>query len=112
MHCQYARNGDTLFLTSRKGCGFAFAGASQADFCQRFLYALTKLRVFYAQVFRAECHVVFNEAGDNLVIGVLKYRTCRAANSEGVVWIVGFQAVHGYGAGVGHQECVDKLRER
>ena len=27
MHCQHARNGDALFLASRKGCGFALAGA-------------------------------------------------------------------------------------
>ena len=86
--------------------------ANEAHFFKRLLYALGDVRAFDAEVFRTECHVVFHERCDELVVGVLEHHACGGANVVDVFFVLRIVARNTHAALVGHEQGIHVLRER
>ena len=92
--------------------GFVALEAYEPHFLERLFYALGDLGAFDAEVFRTECHVVFHERCDELVVGVLEYHACGGANVIDVFFVLRIVARNVYAALVGREQGIHVFRER
>ena len=80
IHGQNAGNGDALLLAARKRVGLVLLEADETNFFKRRANAQGYFRRFNAEIFRTEGDVVFDERGDELIVGVLKHHARRGAD--------------------------------
>ena len=92
--------------------GFVAFEANEPHLFERLLYAFGNVRAFDAEVFRTECHVVFHERCDELVVGVLEHHACGGANVVDVFLVLRIVVRNAYAALVGHEQGIHVFRER
>ena len=92
--------------------GFVALEAYEPHFFERLLHAFGDLGAFNAKVFGTECHVVFHERCDELVVGVLEHHACGGANVIDVFFVLRIVARNVHATLVGHEQGIHVLRKR
>ena len=111
-HRQRARDGDALLLPAGQGGGLALLEPAKAHRIQAFVHARAQLVGGDAQVLGSERHVVFDEARDQLVVGILEHHARTAADGVDRLGVGGVATEHHHAALIGREQRVHVLGER
>ena len=111
LHGERACDGDALFLAARKRIGFVRFEPDEADLAKRLAHASCDFGGFDAEVFRAECNVVFDEGGHQLVVGVLEHHAGGGADGVKRAFVGGVHGVDAHASLIGDEQGVDMFGE-
>ena len=84
IHGERAGDGDALFLPAGEIRGVCFRQVVHADGRQGGVDALDNVLARNAQVFRAKCNVIRDDAGGHLVLWMLEHHGCPRTDRHGV----------------------------
>ena len=112
VHGKNAGNCHALLLTARKRMGFLALETCKPHIGQRARHALAQLGQLNAQVLGAECHIVLNQRGHQLVIRILKNHTGGLTDKIRALGIGRAHSIHRHRSLVGQQKRIHVLRQR
>ena len=96
MHSDDARNGHSLFLSSRKLIRRMFPVLIHAYGLQAFLHPLPDLLRRHTHILGAESHIFFHYLADNLIIRVLKNHSGSLADFPQILFFGRIFSIHPY----------------
>ena len=83
-----------MLLAAGKRVGLALLEAGQTNLCKCRFNALPQFWIGNAKVLGTECHIVFDQARYDLIVGVLEDRACLRADSERILGIGGDEPIN------------------
>lgn len=112
VHRKGAGDGDALLLPAGKRMRLMFLEARKADVLEALGHAFAQLGGGDSQILGAECHVIFHNRRDELVVRVLKDHAGVLANRVGMLARGGVHAAYLHPPFIGSEQRVQMLRER
>ena len=101
-----------LLLPAGKRVRLVFLEARKTDVLEALGHAFAQLGGGDSQILGAECHVIFHNRRDELVVRVLKDHAGALANRVGMLACGGVHAAYLHPPFIGNEQRVQMLRER
>ena len=112
VHRKGAGDGDALLLPAGKRMCLMLLEARKTDVFEALGHAFAQLGGGDSQILGAECHVIFHNRRDELVVRVLKDHAGALANRVGALALGGVHAANLHLPLIGNEQRVQMLRER